>query len=80
MSKPVGYKHQAPWKGITFAELRDKYSSWSEHDEDNLLGKAYICPVANCPVLAYKNRGAWSAHVKCDMEADHQELRPKKGG
>lgn len=80
MSKPADYKHQAPWKGITFAELKDKYPSWLEHDEDNLLCKAYICSVEDCPVLAYKNRGGWSAHVKCDKEADHQELRPKRGG
>ena len=76
MPKPAKYKHQTPWKGITFAELRDQFPKWLETQTE--LCKAYICPVEACPVLAYKNRGGWSAHVKVDTETDHKAMRPSR--
>eukprot|EP00891_Asterochloris_glomerata_P005838 jgi/Astpho2/5838/Aster-02349 len=75
--QPADYRHQAPWSGITFAELRDEFPSWCQNNSQSqpTLCRAYICPVKKCPVLGYRTRKSWSAHVQSDKEADHSELR-----
>ena len=79
MPKPAGYNHKAPWKGITLKELKFSYPKWVGRNER--LCMAYECPIPDCPVLGYKGRGTWCAHVKpddvdkWDVEADHSSLR-----
>ena len=76
MSHFANYKSQAPWHGITMAELKAHFPNWVYNNDQ--LCEAFICPVEDCPVLGYRTRHSWCNHVNNNNEADHAALRTGK--